>query len=260
MKKIVAIGGGGKERTVFSLKTPGIDEEIIRLSEKKSPKLLFIPTASNDSQVYSEDAQNYFGGKLGCKTDVLYLINKKITLRELRAKIFGADIIYVGGGSSLRMMNVWRRTGADKILKQAYGKGIVLAGVSAGAICWFESGHSDSMKYYNPKNWKYINVRGIGLVKGFCCPHYNGESLGVSREIHFNKIVGKTGKIGIALDNYCAVEIADGMFFKIISSRPGAGAYRVYKYCGQVISEKIETKNGLMPLAELYKKKKSCHG
>jgi len=77
-----------------------------------------------------------------------------------------SDIVYVGGGNTLLMMRIWRRFGLDKVLKGAYEAGIVLAGISAGSICWFDSGHSDSMSFYNPRNWKYINVKGLGLMRG----------------------------------------------------------------------------------------------
>ena len=105
--------------------------------------------------------QEYFGGFLKCKTDVLFLITEQISANEIGRKIRWADIIYVGGGNTLQMMRVWRRVGVDRLLKSAYEKGTVLSGISAGAICWFDSGHSDSMSFTNPKNWKYIDRRRV---------------------------------------------------------------------------------------------------
>jgi dipeptidase E len=158
---IVAIGGG----LIRTRGTAAIDREIIRLSGKKNPKLLFIPTASSDSGVYWKRVQKYFGNFLKCKTDVLFLIKDQPTKEKIKRKILSAAIIYVGGGNTLFMMRVWRRLGVDKVLKAAYEKGTVLCGVSAGSICWFDSGHSDSMSFYNPRKWKYINVRGTGLIE-----------------------------------------------------------------------------------------------
>ena len=81
--------------------------------------------------------EKYFGKRLGCHIDVLYLAKSKASGQEIRKNILGSDIIYVGGGNTLKMMNLWRKLGIEKILKEAAEKGIVLAGVSAGAVCWF---------------------------------------------------------------------------------------------------------------------------
>lgn len=181
MKKIVAIGGGKIGQLGFPVETTKIDKEILRLSGKRKPRLLFIPTASSDSESYFEVVKKHFGKRLGCKTDVLYLIKEKPTKKEIEEKILSSDIIYVGGGNTLKMMRVWRNAKVDMILKQAYEKGIVLSGVSAGSICWFDSGHSDSLSFYNPEQRSYINVKGLGLIGGVHCPHYDSETLGVTR-------------------------------------------------------------------------------
>lgn len=175
---IVAIGGG----KIATRQTLPIDREIIRLSHKKHPSLLFIPTASSDSEIYWKQIRKYFGGFLKCKTDVLFLMKDPPSREQIRSEISTADIIYVGGGNTLQMMRIWRRLGVDKLLAAAYKRGAVLAGVSAGSICWFDSGHSDSMSFYNPDKWKYINVKGLGLISGIHCPHYNGKTGGVPAE------------------------------------------------------------------------------
>ena len=254
MKKIVAIGGGKIGQPGYPVETTKIDKEIIRLTGKKNPRLLFIPTASSDSESYFKVVKKHFGKRLGCKTDVLYLIEEKPTRKEIEEKILNSDIIYVGGGNTLKMMKVWRNTGVDKILKRAYGKGVVLSGLSAGSICWFDSGHSDSMSFYNPKKWEYINVKGLGLIRGIHCPHYNGRTLGVPRRKYFQNMIKKIGGLGIAIENNCAIEFINGRYFKVITSKPRAGAYRVYKKHREIISEKIEQKIELSPLRELYKK------
>jgi dipeptidase E len=91
------------------------------------------------------------------------------------------------------MMRLWRRLGVDKLLKAAYDNGTVLAGVSAGSICWFDSGHSDSMSFYHPQKWQYINVRGLGFLKGVHCPHYNSMMRGVPRRRHFRDMICEAG-------------------------------------------------------------------
>lgn len=249
VKKIVAIGGG----EIRNSETLAIDKEIIRLTQKKRPKLLFIPTASSDSEGYFKGVDSYFGEKLGCKTDVLYLLKETPSPKEIKDKILDSDIIYVGGGNTLKMMRLWRRLGVDKILKTAWQKGIVLCGLSAGSICWFDSGHSDSMSFYNPKKWKYINVSGLGFIKGIHCPHYDNETLGVPRKTHFSNMIQKIGGMGIAIDENCAIEFLDDKY-RVITSKKSAKAFRVYKKDGKVISKKIEQKDQLMPIATLYER------
>jgi dipeptidase E len=166
-------------------------------------------------------------------------VHKPPSKREIESRIFSADIIYVGGGNTLAMMRVWRRLGVDRLLRAAYEKGIVLSGISAGAICWFDSGHSDSMSFYDPKNWNYINVKGLGLLRGIHCPHYNGVTCGVPRRRDFQEMIRKIGGIGIAIENHCAIAFLDGRFFRVIHSKPNARAYRVCRSGGMVASEEI---------------------
>ena len=167
MQKVIVAIGGGEIRTRG---TASIDRETIRISKKKNPKLLFIPTASSDSERYCRRFAGHFGEFLKCKTDVVPLTDAPPSAREIERKILSTDIVYVGGGNTLHMMRVWRRLGVDKLLRAAYQDGVVLAGISAGAICWFDSGHSDSMSFYNPRSWKYINVKGLGLVMAYIVP------------------------------------------------------------------------------------------
>jgi dipeptidase E len=243
-RAIVAIGGG----EIRTRGTAAIDREIIRLSNKKNPKLLFIPTASSDSERYWKHVQEYFGEFLKCKTDVLFLIREQPSKEQIRRKILGADIIYVGGGNTLLMMRVWRRLGVDKLLMSAYENGTVLSGISAGSICWFDSGHSDSMSFYNPRKWKYINVRGLGLIRGIHCPHYNGMTRGVPRRKHFRDMIRKTGGTGIAIENNCAIEFIDGRLYRVISSKSYSRAYRLYKKGREVVAEQILQEKQLAPV------------
>lgn len=241
-KAIVAIGGG----EIRIGETTRIDREIIRLSRRKHPKLLFIPTASSDDEGYWEQVQKHFGGRLKCRMDVLWLIRKPASLRQIREKILSANVIYVGGGNTLLMMRLWRRLGIDKLLKEAYRKGIVLSGVSAGAICWFDAGHSDSISFTNPQNWKYIKVNALGLVPGLFCPHYNGATKRRARRADFKKMIGKIGGVGFGVENNCAIELVDHQF-RIISSSRHARAYKLYKRRGQVVVEPIAEDQRLAP-------------
>ncbi|HLC90486.1 MAG TPA: peptidase E [Candidatus Nanoarchaeia archaeon] len=249
-KKIVAIGGGDIRRVPGTL---AIDKEIIRLAQKKRPKLLFIPTASSDSTEYWKHIEKYFGKRLRCKTDVLFLLRETITKKEIKEKILNAEIIYVGGGNTLAMIKCWRRLGVDKLLKTAWQRGIVLCGISAGSICWFESGHSDSISFYNKKKWRYIKVHGLGFLKGIHCPHYNSQTLGVPRKTHFHKMIKKMGGVGIAIDNNCAIEFIDDKY-RVITSKPYAKAFKIFKNDAKVISEMIHQVKELTPITYLLKR------
>ena len=246
-RTIVAIGGGN----IRTRGTAPIDREIIRLSRKKHPRFLFIPTASSDSERYWKYVQEYFGGFLKCKTDVLFLIKEQPSKESIQKKILSADIIYVGGGNTLQLMRVWRRLGVDRLILSAYENGTVLSGISAGAICWFDAGHSDSMSFFNPQKWEYIKVRGLGLVNGTLCPHYNSMTRGIPRRKHFRDMIQKAGGIGIAIENNCAIEFIDGRWYRVIRSKDYSRAYRVRRSGGEVIVEQIHQEKQLTPVESL---------
>ena len=249
MGKIVAIGGGDMR----SLDTLTIDEEVLRLAGRTRPRALFIPTASYDSVDYWEAFQRVYGDELGCATDVLYLLGHSPTSKIIEEQILSSDLIYVGGGNTLKMMRRWRKLGVDRMLQMAHSTGIVLAGVSAGAICWFSQGHSDSMAFYHPDDWSYIRVRGMGLVDALACPHYDGETAGVKREQDFKQMVKNQGGMGVAIDNYCALELVDNQF-RVITSRPGPGVYRVFRSRGDIVVEQVQQKQSFTPISTLLQK------
>jgi len=244
--KIVAVGGGDMREG----DTLPIDREVITLTGRARPKALFIPTASYDSVEYWEGFQRIYGGELGCETAVLYLLNLAPSRAELEESILSSDLIYVGGGNTLKMMRRWRKLGVDRLLEQAYNRGTVLAGVSAGAICWFSYGHSDSMAFYHPDDWSYIRVKGMGLIDSLACPHFNGETDGVKRKQDFLQMVERHRAMGIGIDNHCAIVFVDGGF-RVIACRPGAGAYQVDKGGQGVAVREIAQIEELKPVSTL---------
>ena len=249
MRKIIALGGGEIGRPGYPVETTAIDEEIIRLSGKNRPGLLFIPTATNDSETYIEAIQKQFGKRLGCTVDILRLITEKPRYWEIQKKVEKADIIYVGGGNTLRMMKRWRKTGLDRILTEAYEKGTVLSGLSAGAICWFRYGSSDSRKFKNPEA-SLIRVRGLNLINGLFCPHYDVEP---DRKPHLKALMRNTSGIAIAVENCCAIEIVDDSY-RILTSKNGSKAYKVYWHRGQFYEEVINKQEEFLPLTSLTNK------
>ncbi len=217
---IIAIGGGSLKKK----ETLAIDRYIVKLIGKESPRALFIPTASTDPLDYCKAFDHIYGMLLGCRTDHLLLYKNPEDRSEAARKINSADLIYVGGGNTLRMMKMWRRLGIDGLLIKAGQQGTVLAGLSAGAICWHEWGHSDSRAYSGKKSWSYIKVRALGLRPGLYCPHLDSEK----RHTSFKKMVAREKMIGIACDNFAAVHYYDSEAICITSRRKSR--VRIYNY------------------------------
>ena len=161
-KNIVAIGGGRFGRSLGTLE---IEKYIISLISKKRPRICFIPTASGDSSLYKLNFYRAFS-KLDCITSHIDFFSRTENLEE---KVLNQDIIYVGGGNTKSMLAVWREWNLDKILKNAYEKGILMSGVSAGAICWFDKGITDS--FLN----ELTIIDCLGIVQGVSCPHFDEE-------------------------------------------------------------------------------------
>ncbi|MCY3822060.1 MAG: peptidase E [Gammaproteobacteria bacterium] len=247
MGSIVAIGGGA----IRTLATEPLDREIVRFTGKSRPHALLIPTASSDDPDYTPAFERVYGRRFGCTTDVLHLLGSTPDPRVVRDKIGSADIVYVGGGNTLMMMRRWRHLGVDALLRAAFDRGAVMCGVSAGAICWFERGHSDSMAFYNANDWRYIAVTGLGFVKGIACPHYNSHTNGVPRREDFHQMLKRVRRPGLAIDNNCAVAFTDDGF-RVLSTRRRANAYALAVERGEVIQRKLPKSTEYMPVESLY--------
>lgn len=227
---IFAIGGG----EISNLETLDIDKKVVESIEKKTPKALFIPTASDEPQGYIDSFNYVYGEKLKCNTDVLLLLEGTMSTEEARRKIMDADIIYVGGGNTSKMLQVWKTYGVDKLLKEAYKNGKILSGLSAGSICWFRSGHSDSQSFDTEDKWNYIRIEGLNLIGAMHCPHYNEDT----REEDFNQKIFEYDEIGIAIDNNCAIEFKSN-YYRIHKSNLQSKAYKLYKLNGRIIKEEL---------------------
>lgn len=214
MGRIVAIGGGDLQ-TTESLHRFGVE-----LAGKKHPKLLFVGTASGDADGYVENIHKALE-PMGCQVNELLLTRCLYTQNQIDEWLQWADIIYVGGGDTRKMMEVWRLHSFDKKLIHIYNNNqAVLMGISAGAICWFDRGHSDSEAFTGKKDWKYKFVGGmLGIHKYALCPHYNQNG----RE-SFDVMLKDIDLPGIALESETAfVEINGCISF--IRSRVDANAF-----------------------------------
>ncbi|MGE7770131.1 Type 1 glutamine amidotransferase-like domain-containing protein [Viridibacillus arvi] len=214
MKQIIALGGGG-----FSMEpeNPLLDSYILTQSKEINPKICFTPTASGDADNYIARFYDFFKTQ-NCKPTHLSLFNPPT--RDLEEFILEKDIIYVGGGNTKNLLILWREWGLDKILKKAWEKGIVLAGISAGALCWFEEGITDSYgDGLEP-------IQCLGFLNGSHCPHYDGEK--DRRPSYHQLIETQRIKTGVAVDDGVAIHYIDDEIAKIVSSRPKAKAYQVF--------------------------------
>ncbi len=243
MKTIVAIGGG----ELKDLETLPIDRAIVRFAKKKHPKVLFIPTASNDALGYWETFREIYGKKLGCKTDVLFLIREKPSRKVMREKILSADIIYVGGGNTLRMLRIWRKLGVDVLLKKAYDKNIILSGLSAGAICWFRHGVSDSRRFMKSGQTEYslMRVSALGFLPFMVSPHHVREKK--LRDSGIREIMKRTSGIGLALDDNTALVVQnDG--YEVLKSKEGVDIEKVFQKNGKIEKKSLKESGTLKDL------------
>ena len=245
-QKIVAIGGG----ELKMLETATIDKRIIELTGKIRPKALFIPTASGDAAGYIETFEACYGKHFGCQTRTLTLIQNPPEFEKMSALVLDSDLIYVGGGNTYRMMKIWRRLKLDTVLAEAASRGTVLSGLSAGAICWFKHGHSDSRSFSESVEWDYIRVSGLGFINAVYCPHYHHEG----REDSFGQMIAKRGGIGIACDNNAAIEIV-GNRYRVLTSTPNAKTYKLFKRNGRAIVRELPQDSEYIPLSNLLRRK-----
>ncbi len=248
MGKIIAIGGGEIGRPGYPVETTKIDKEIISLAGKKHPKFLFIPTASNDSELYVKTVHKYFGKRLGCKVSTLCLVNNPPSFEQIKSIILGSDIIYVGGGNTLKMLKLWRKLKVDKVLAEAYRRGIVLSGVSAGAICWFRFGSSDLGKIKNGGNANYKRIRGLGLLNFTASPHHTREK---GRKGVLVKIMGKTPGMGLAIDDCAALEVVGGKY-RVIISKANSKIHKVYIKKGKLNYQLVKISKKFEPLVKIF--------
>ena len=211
-RNIIAIGGGGFGGS------PGqgiIEQYILNQTRKKRPKICFIPTATGDNEAYKVNFYSTFT-KLDCEPTHLDFFKRTPDLKKL---ILNQNIIFVGGGNTKSMLAVWKEWKLDRILKEAYRNGIVMSGVSAGAICWFQNGITDSWA----SDLKIMPC--LNFVRGTCCPHYDEEP---ERKPFVKKLLDrkKIKKI-YAVDGGVALHIKNEENFKSVVFRKTKSSYTV---------------------------------
>lgn len=230
MKRIVAIGGGElRERTTLK-----IDEYIAGLAKQHAgenrPNALFIPTASHDYMPYYNTFHKVYTGVFNIKTDVALTVYKEPDMEKMRAKFEKADVIYVGGGDTVFMIEHWKKVGLLPLIQEAYERGKLIVGLSAGAICWFSDIYTDSLQ--TEDGAKYAMFKGLGWIDGIISPHYG------SRMLDFDKIVCYNYQRALAIEDNAAILVEDGEVVGSITS--GGNAYRLLvSESGELTKEKI---------------------
>ena len=223
-KNLVLIGGGEIKGWNFQTKdsnqelyqTEEIDKKIVKLSNKENPKMLFIGTASKEREGYFEAIKNIYSN-LGCSVDCL-----KMTDSNIKEKVLNTDIIYIGGGNTKFMLSEWEKVNLKEYLQEAYNKGIVVSGFSAGAYCWFK---------YN-----YEMIEGFGLIDAIICVHYEDKSKEKINEFYSN--IKSNNLCGIALDNGVAIRYFENKF-EIIKSIKEAKAFKITYINNEFIKEEL---------------------
>jgi peptidase E len=204
---VVAIGGGGFGTV--------LDEFVLGLTGKQRPRVCFVPTASGEEREYVLGFYEAFAAR----TEPSHVTFFPWPRADLREHVLAQDAIFVGGGNTANMLAIWRVHGFDAILREAWERGTVLAGVSAGAICWFEAGVTDS---FGPQLAGLPD--GLGLLPGSACPHYDGEE---RRRPVYRRLVADGFPPGIALEELVAAHFVGRELAEVVAARPGGRAYRV---------------------------------
>jgi dipeptidase E len=226
-RQIIVMGGGGFSMEPRNLR---LDRYILAQSRAPRPKVCFVPTASGDSRDY---VQRFYLAmeKHRCVASDLTLFRRDE--RNLRKFMLGQDVIYVGGGNTANLLAVWRLHGIDAIMRDAWRRGTILCGVSAGMICWFESSVTDS---FGPLREL---TDGLGLLSGSACPHYDGEA---RRRPTFQRLIRqKVLPAGAAADDGAAIHYLGRDILRCVSSRPHARAYDVRLARGKVVETILPT-------------------
>ena len=225
MKQIISIGGGGFGRSLGELR---IEKYIISQCKSNKPKICFIPTATGDDSGYINNFYRAFNA-LDCIPSDISFFKRTINLRE---HILNQDIIFVGGGNTKSMLAVWREWGLDIILKEAYNKGIIMSGVSAGAICWFDKGITDSWSH------DLAIMDCLGFVNGTCCPHYDEEPN--RRPFVKKELVNKNIDSCISIEGFNALHLIDDKPEYSVSFKNDNNSYNVILQNESVIEDQID--------------------
>jgi dipeptidase E len=224
---IFAMGGGG-----FTMEpsNPLLDDYVLSLTRASEPRILFLPTASGDTAAQINAFKARFAHR-NCVPEHISLFRLRATDRGLADVVLEQDIVYVGGGSMRNLLAIWRAHQLDEVLVRAWESGIVLAGLSAGAMCWFQAGVTRSSGPPEP-------LAGLGLLEGSLTVHADGEPERLP--VWLASVREGTVPGGWALDDGVGLLFRGRRLERAVSSRPGAGAQRVDAIAGELVRNRLE--------------------
>jgi dipeptidase E len=224
--QIVAIGGGGF--TDAGALTP-LDRYLLDLTGRARPRVCFLGTASGDSEGYIARFYRAYARKSDPSDLALF---GSPTPRDV-GLLAEQDLVFVGGGNTANLLAVWRLHGVDQALRGAWQNGTVLAGMSAGAICWFEASLTDS---FGAELAPLAD--GLGFLPGSCCPHFDGEAL---RHDRFAEEIA-TGQLpgGFGIDDGAALHFIGSELHAVVSDEPGKGAYRLDQEGDSIVETRLD--------------------
>jgi peptidase E len=213
--KIVAMGGGGFSAAPYG--DPALDRYVLDVAGQACPRICLLPTASGDPE---EQIQRFYRAyhDLPCEPTHLSLFRLGTKPVDLRALLLGQDVIYAGGGSLLNLLAIWRAHGVDSILREAWERGVVLSGISAGSMCWFTAGVTKG--YGVPRA-----VEGLGLLPASNSVHHSSEP---ERRPCFREAVAcEMAPPGYSVDDGVGLLFSGCDLAEVVSAREGAGAWWV---------------------------------
>jgi len=226
---IFAMGGGG-----FTMEpdNPLLDDYVLSLAPpaQREPRILFLPTASGDTTAQINAFYARFSGRT-CVPEHLSLFRLGDLARSLEETILSQEILYVGGGSMRNLLAIWRAHGLDRLLIEAWRRGVVLAGLSAGAMCWFQGGVTRS-------SGPPMAIAGLGLLEGSLTVHADGEPERLP--VWLASVRAGTLPGGWAVDDGVGLLFAGQRLRRVVSSRPGASAQRVDAIAGELVRARVE--------------------
>jgi peptidase E len=224
---LLALGGGG-----FTMEptNPLLDDFVLSLAPAKVPRILFLPTASGDTTAQIHAFHARFADRL-CVAEHLSLFRLEESRRPLEEIVLDQDIVYVGGGSLRNLLAIWRAHGLERLLERAWRAGVVLAGLSAGAMCWFAGGITRSSGPPAP-------LAGLGLLEGSLTVHADGDPERLP--VWLASVRDGTLPGGWAVDDGVGLLFRGGRLERVVSSRPGAGAQRVDAIAGELVRHRLE--------------------
>jgi len=216
--------------------TPGrvhpIVDFILDLTGKPRARVAILPTATGDA---AESLQSIYARLPPDRAERSHLALFNRSIADIRGYLLSQDVILVGGGNTANMLAVWRVHGVDVALREAWEAGVVLAGGSAGSLCWFEGGTTDSFNLY-----ELAPIRdGLGFLPGTHCPHYDGEA---QRRPLYQRLITEGLPDGLAVDEDAAAHFIGTELVEVVSSREPATAYRVERKDGQAVETRLDAR------------------